>query len=484
MNGKIAPTKLVATSPSGKTGSRNEGTVLVLLSTEYGPEVTSAIPHVRYFPERSLSYMHLARDFERVVIVLPEAVPECAIQYFLDTCFCSSEKAELAKKIRILPVANGTDGPLTRYFMDDQKNMRILKLAIGNTGSLKIVNAATYPDDRNLASVLDGALEEPELDIAAKIGTKFGSKTLFNRSCVDQPDWRQERHNSRQGVISAMQVLFSKHRKLCIKIDDRAMAGGIGNFYFCRPPLNTQMNSRNISDYLVGSIRPFDEFWPLVKQTGCIVEAFIEDAVSFPSALMKISGSGWDMISWQRQQIENSHFSGFKISPQPQLEEKIKRSSQRISKTVFQMGYRGSLGIDFIETKNGEVKALELNARKTGVSHVIQFCDGVLRKYGRVRDKCTHIIYRRGVIATSPSRRFFGKNLTRLKEINNTTAGRPGDGGYFINVNSLQLNGFVEYVCIASGAKQLNDLEKKMKNLFETECTMFSERDDLDASAT
>lgn len=452
---------------------KKQGAALILLSTDYGPEITNAIPHVRYFPERSLAYMHLARDYERVIIVLPEAISEVALEYFIDTFFRPTERAEFEAKITVLAVPNGTEGVLARHFIDDDQCMAELRSAIGDNSPLKIINAVAYPYDDKLSSILEATLEEAEIDVARKFGSKFGSKSLFNWACVDQPDWRPGKHIEKQDVLSAMLNLFERHPKICVKIDDYAMAGGIGNFYFCRPSPNVQMDTDNIADYLIDSTQSFSEFWKLVERSGCIVEAFIEDIAAFPSALMSISEEGWQMESWQHQYIQGSHFSGFLIAPSPLLEVKIRQFSDHISETAYQMGYRGSLGIDFIETKSEKLMALELNSRKTGVSHVIQFCDGILRKHRRVRDEATFITYRRGIFAESSETRLFENNLTRLAKINSVISGRSGDGCYFINVNSLRQNGFVEYVCIASNQDQIDYMEREIQNIFvpDTEST-------------
>lgn len=187
MRQQPVPSKCTVVKSRKEAELKKQGTALVLLSTDYGPEIANAIPHVRYFPERSLAYLHLARDYDRVIIVLPEAVCETALEYFFDTFFSRSERADFETKIQIFPVENGTEGVLTRHFIDDDHCMAELQSAIGGKNPLKIINAATYPCDNELSSMLEGTLEEAEIDTARKFGTKFGSKSLFNWACVSQP---------------------------------------------------------------------------------------------------------------------------------------------------------------------------------------------------------------------------------------------------------------------------------------------------------
>lgn len=441
---------------------------VVMLSTEYGPEVASAIPHVSYFPERALAYIGRARDFDRLVLVLPEKVRRSASEYFFQQFYKGLEANEIRPRIEFLAVPDGTSGALTDRFLGSPALLEALMCAVGETSDIHIVNAVATERDQQLASVLGASLDEETPGAAAKYGTKFGSKTIFGIACVDQPRWTPGSLREPGDVIHAITTQFETCTRVCVKIDDAAMAGGIGNFYFKRSSETGDIDADDLASLLEASSRPFHEFWALVSASGCIVEEFIEDAVRFPSALMYVSSTSIQLISCQRQVIINSHFSGFDIDPSQHLDLKLRRPVNDIAKTLKWLGYQGTVGVDFIETASGVPKALELNLRKTGVSHVVEFCDGILKKHGRARDHTTYIAYRRGIFAKGAGSRNYERNLAAVQEINEQLASQPGDGAYFINVNSLQLNGFVEYVCIGSNRQQTMDLTTGIMSLFDS----------------
>lgn len=440
---------------------------VVMLSTEYGTEIASVIPHVSYFPERALAYIARARDADRLVLVLPDKVRRSAYSYFFQQFYQEFEANEISPQIEFLAVPDGTSGALTDHFLGSPTLFEKLRCAVGEASKIHIVNAVASERDQRLASALGASLDEEVPDAAAKYGTKFGSKTVFGIACVDQPHWTPGCFREPTDVIHAITTRFETCRRVCVKIDDAAMAGGIGNFYFRQPSEAGEIGANNLEVLLETSSRPFQEFWGLVSASGCIVEEFIEDADRFPSALMYISRTGIEMISCQQQVIINSHFSGFDIDPSQGLEMKLRRPVNDIAKTLKGLGYRGTAGVDFIETGSGALKALELNLRKTGVSHVVEYCDGILKKHGRARDQTTHIAYRRGVFAKSVDSRNYERNLAAVREINEQLVSRLGDGAYLINVNSLQLNGFVEYVCIGSNRHQTTDLTTAVASLFD-----------------
>lgn len=452
----------------GADAEHGHKALVVLLSTEYGPEVAGVIPHVSYFPERALAYLGRARDVDRLVVVLPEDIGQSAKDYFFEQFFSKQEAEAARRKIELFVVPDGTTGALTKHFLGSPALLEALKCAIGEASEIHVVNAVANEDDQLLAATIGVSLDEVAPDAASKYGTKFGSKTVFGIACVDQPQWSPGTLRDPEDVVHAISSRFETRQSVCVKIDDAAMAGGIGNFYFTRPKDKSPINTDSLEDLLEASSRPFQEFWSLVSTSGCIVEEFIEDAAHFPSALMYVSPTDIDMVSCQQQVIINSHFSGFDIDPTHDLNRKLRRPAFDVAKVLKGLGYQGTVGIDFIETAGGAMKALELNLRKTGVSHVVEYCDGILRKQGRARDHTTCIAYRRGIFAKDCISRDYNRNLAAVAQINSECDGQPGDGAYFINVNSLQLNGFLEYVCIGSNRQQTSDLVSSLTSIFDT----------------
>lgn len=458
---------IAADKPIERVQDARQLVAIVLLSTYYGAEVTAAIPHVSYFPERALCYMHRVRDYNRVILVLPDVIQESASDYLTDLFFHDFERDSHLNNIEIFVVPEGTSGTLTGHFLASKSLLARLRNRLPDDCNLHIINASTYEEDQELASMLKATLDENELEIAHQIGTKSGSKKVFTSAGVDQPNWTGMRCKNRDELLTTIGQLFERHEKLTVKIDDRAMAGGIGNFYFRRPTKRETLNGEVLLSYLDDSISSPDKFLPMVEKSGCIVEEFIQEPESYPSSLVAVETDNIEFISWQNQTIINSHFSGFDLIPDTEQRDEIENVSLLIAKECQRIGYRGSLGLDFIRTQNGALKALEINARKTGVSHVLEFCDGVLRKHNRSRqDDDLYASYRRGVFAKSNDTRTFEGNVAKFRRINDMLRVEDGNGAYLINVNSLSLNGFVEFICIGSTQLEVQSLEEHIHSIF------------------
>jgi uncharacterized protein (UPF0254 family) len=446
-----------------------EAILIVCLSTLYGPEVASQIPHVTYFPERALAYLSSARDHDLVVLILPEALSDEEIAYFQSCFFNDFEFQRLIEKIRIIVVPDGNVGALTDHFIHKAAMRETLLNAIDaqppQTTNIKILNAISDNRDIEFAKVMAATLEEKAPEVAVRIGSKSGSKRILAAARVPHPAWTGKVHVERSDVINAVSEMLSRHGRVCAKMNSHEVAGGIGNFYFAAPTKILAESDRDIGQYFCGGVKSYAEFWPMVEKFSCIIEEYVQNIASYHSALMFIDDKGSQIVSVQEQFIVNSHFSGFLFRPAAETDYRFTKFAERVANLMFLQGYRGSAGVDFVLTDNDEIFALEINARKTGVSHVIQFGQGVLRKYGRSFENDAYLLYRRGIFATCPEKRRLLKNVSALCG-ENAACRQKGDGIYFINARSIELNGFVEYVCIATDVEAAFDLDSRVKAYF------------------
>lgn len=441
--------------------------LVVILSTEYDPALLQQIPHALYFPERATSYLGLHSGHSRLIAVIPQALPRSAQEYISECLFPSNTREQELNKVTFVEQPIGESRSITQAILKNPIPLQTALKACGSDNGCFIINFAACDADNELAQVLGGKLHEPCADLAKEFGSKHGSKLIFDAAAIDQPEWTGQVYRSVVGAVEGLAKLLAKHKSACIKMDDAAIGGGIGNYYFSRAENEDTLKADNLESYLESSIRPFSEFGGMVEKLGCIVEEYLPEIQAFPSGLFHISDAGCKMLSCQNQVIVNSHFSGFRIQYDEPVEEYIRSCGTRIGEELSKRGYCGSFGVDFAQLPDGRLLALEINARKTGVSHVISFVDQVLKSQGRRRDKMTSCIYRRGVFLSNERIINYEAALSIFRELNESYGLRNGDGVYLLNFSAVEVNGFVEFCIITENIDVARELEAKAIMLLE-----------------
>lgn len=441
--------------------------LVVILSTEYDPALLKQIPHALYFPERAISYLGLHSDYSRLIAVIPQVLPRSAQEYISECLFPGSASEQELNKVTFVERPIGESRSITQAILKNPLPLQTALKACGADNGCFIINFAACDADNELAQVLGGKLQEPCSDLAKEFGSKYGSKLTFDAAAVDQPEWTGQVYRSVLEAAEGLAKLFEKHKSACIKMDDAAIGGGIGNYYFSRAGNGDTLKADNLESYLESSIRPFSEFGSMVEKLGCIVEEYLPEIHAFPSGLFHLSDAGCKMLSCQDQVIVNSHFSGFRIHYNELVEEYIRSCGTRIGEELSKKGYCGSFGVDFAQLPDGRLLALEINARKTGVSHVISFVDQVLKSHGRRRDKMTSCIYRRGVFLSNDPYVNYEAAISAFRGLNESYSLRNGDGIYLLNFSAVDVNGFVEFCIITENIDVAKELEAKAIILLE-----------------
>lgn len=440
-----------------------EKPVVVLLSSEYAPELISQIPHAVFFPERATAYLGLLEVAPTVITVVPQALPDKVMAYLLKSFFAEGPGGKAQARLDVVVQPLGSHTSLTKSVLSDPGALTAALDRAGAADGCHIVNFAACEADLDLAKTLGGTLDEADIAIARCIGSKYGSKSLFDRADIAQPDWTSTVYNGPDGLLQGMTRLFCDHPSVCVKMNDASIGGGIGNFYFARPIGTTTLTVDTLEANLTSSLRPFDEFWQMVEELGCIVEEYLPEIISFPSALFHVRQSGCRMISRQEQIIENSHFAGFRITPDQEADRFMAACGSDVGTLLLAEGFQGTFGIDFARLPDDRLLALETNVRKTGVSHVIAFVDQVLKANGRSRDDGVHCLYRRGLFLENRPDLGFEFVMRVFDEINKASKIHPGDGVYLLNFSAIERNGFVEYCIVSRCQEDMKRLEKAVQ---------------------
>lgn len=108
---------------------------------------------------------------------------------------------------------------------------------------------------------------------------------------------------------------------------------------------------------------------------------------SSPSVIFRLDSEGAHRLSpVSGQVLEGAEFLGnfYPSNISPQVERRIIDSSMSISRSLWEMGFRGELGYDWIVTSDNETFVAECNARVTGQTTLAAMYGEMIERHGMI----------------------------------------------------------------------------------------------------
>ncbi len=217
--------------------------------------------------------------------------------------------------------------------------------------------------------------ESPSLEslwITHYVDSKFGFRN-FLASLDFASDIRLPKYyicKSKQDVIHIASLLLKKRERCVVKVDDGCL--GLGHVYLYPHDLDHHGIERKLADSLIGNY----------CYEQLIVEEFIESS-RFPSIEVFVppEPSSVQVTYVCDQRFDNNLFSGIILTPDLYHDEwypSLNAFAKKVGEELQRHGYVGYFDIDVLIDSHNNIYVLELNARRTGGTHVHEFATKVL----------------------------------------------------------------------------------------------------------
>ncbi|MDQ3761697.1 MAG: peptide ligase PGM1-related protein [Actinomycetota bacterium] len=359
-------------------------TRVVLYSLNYADRVLTEIPYVRYSGERSLCYLEDLRQDENNLIIITQApVEPYALKYhYRDLYRFNDQQIKSAnERLTLLSPRSHESLPLDALVLADDEIMCRLEEEVKLGREVSIANFSASPQVEQIASVLGANLDEPDSRLSSRWGGKYGGKEIFLRSGIAMPPGDAQLLMDEASVVAAIHQLALRDRpgparKAMIKLNDSSWGGAIGNALIdCQRLVRT--GDLRDSVELVG--QPWNDFVQEISRGGAIVEEYIQDVTSSPSGIGQITADGSVRVRATHDQIVSSgQYWGCRFPASEKWRREIIQAIKQVGQTLAELGLRGTFGVDFVTSITGEIFAVELNLRKVGPSHVLNYVESLV----------------------------------------------------------------------------------------------------------
>ncbi|WP_207934054.1 peptide ligase PGM1-related protein [Actinomadura sp. KC06] len=355
--------------------------MILLYAFQYAERALAEVPYLRFSAERTLCFLDDLRDpRSRIVAVMSEPVDPYTLEYhFRDIFRFDDRMVESAReRLTIVVPAAPEVRPLDELVHRDDQVMELLRNTVRADPAAVIVNFAASRRTDELARAIGSSAEESDHLFADRWGGKAGGKELLIRAGVAVPGGTPELAHGEAAVVSAVKQLTSgpiPPRRVLVKLSASTWAASIGNVLVdCDRLLRTRD--------LVGSAEmirmPGDDFRRELAESGAIVEEFVDEAVSSPSAQGWIGDGGTvDTIACHEQLLVDGQYWGCRSAVDEQWRPAMVTAMERTGAALAELGHRGSFGVDFVTVPRRGLLAVEVNLRKVGPSHVVRYVEAI-----------------------------------------------------------------------------------------------------------
>jgi L-propargylglycine--L-glutamate ligase len=356
-------------------------TRIVLYSLNYADRVLREVPYGRYLWERSLCYLEDLRQADKnLIIIIPAPIEPYVLKYHYRNLYGFDDRQVQSanERLTLLSPRSRISLPLDVLVLADDEIMRRLKEEARSGRRVSITNFAASPQALEIASAVGAALDEPSPQLSSRWGGKFGSREILSQSGIAMPRGDSRLLKDEASIVGAIRRLVSGDRparQAIVKLEDPSWASAIGNALVdCERLVRT--------GDLQGSIKllrqPWDDFTQEIIRGGAIVEEYIQDATSSPSGFGKVvSDNTVKVLATHDQILSSGEYEGCRFPAAEKWRAEITQAIFRVGHTLSKLGVIGTFGIDFIASASDGLLAVEVNLRKVGPSHVLNYVESL-----------------------------------------------------------------------------------------------------------
>jgi hypothetical protein len=405
-------------------------------------------------------------DENRVLFVLPEAVDEKFLQYYL---------ALFGKhNIRVVVPKKHT-GVICEDILEDDDTLDAIITAANGSKRLALTSYTTSEQflklieelrSKGLTIITPDAPEEEDSWTVNFFGSKSGIRQLAGASRGAEPDFIMPEGMICMGVVDAAKIAAKKYIKehgVVIKTNKGHSGSGVLLFEEGDLPEEYPLCEQAILDVLQQ-----DAYWGMFP---IVIESFIavNTAVGggFPDVEFQILKNGRvDYLYYGGMRItKQGVFKGMEIGSGVVSDQMLARMIDTgfyIGEQYRAAGYRGYFDVDFVAAKNGQLYVTESNVRRTGGTHVFVVAEQLFGKDFLYR---TYILFNNLYELPNKQTYTFERIYSILEPI--LFSKETKEGVVITCVNALSTHRF-GYIIFGSNKKRAFDIEEKMIELLST----------------
>jgi L-propargylglycine--L-glutamate ligase len=445
-------------------------TRVVLYSLNYAERLLLELPYVQYSGERCLCHLEdLRHDENNLIIITPVPVEPYVLEYHYRDLYRFNDRQikSANERLTLLSPRSQEPRPLDALVLADDEIMCRLKEEVRLGREVSITNFSASRQLEQIASAVGAGLDEPNPRLSSRWGGKSGGKEILLRSGIAVPAGDVQLLTDEASVVAAIRRLVSGDRparQAMVKLDDPSWGGAIGNALVdCERLVRTG----NLQESVELVQQPWNDFVQEISRGGAIVEEYIQDVTSSPSGIGQIAADGTVRVRATHDQILSSgQYWGCRFPANDKWRGEITQAIKQVGQTLAELGVRGTFGIDFVTSMTGELRAVEVNLRKVGPSHVLGYVESLV---GSPVDQPS-ALRREGPTVHYVNRRLLQPEILRgeqpqalvdrLRRAGLLYQHDTGEGVVLHMLGALSACGYVELTSIATADEVANTISK------------------------
>ncbi|WP_431230460.1 peptide ligase PGM1-related protein [Paenarthrobacter nicotinovorans] len=447
--------------------------LVVLYAVDFDETVHSRYPEIGNFTERGLFHLSRLKDVgTEIVFIANGPVDSAVIDYHLGyvMSFKAAAAVHARERLHIRTPRHLLDSGLSSSVLRDVELLNDLKHLAESADHVELLIYGSDPNTDAIGRVLGIRPSEGPSTVADTWGNKSGSKRAFERAGIRTPATSKLPVHSREELIEAAQDLFTDRCTAVIaKIDSTQFGSGIGNIV-----LNQDLFSPDSLPSVLDRLLEVDDFRKNMELHGVVVQEYISEVHRNLGIFGTIDSLGAVRLGPCYEQTSPEVNFGGAISGHltSELCSSIRQATQKVGDLLYEEGYAGCFGIDFVEDRFGRLYALEINVRKVGSYHPFAFVDIALSRSTdpeRSADPITSgsVVIFRQMTVPSPGLLSIDSLLSTLRNSGLLFSRKTGRGVILHILGAVPAFGLLEATCIGDNVSDAMDQLSSMQRLLD-----------------
>mmetsp|Transcript_12987 Transcript_12987/g.39260 ORF Transcript_12987/g.39260 Transcript_12987/m.39260 type:complete len:794 (+) Transcript_12987:126-2507(+) len=354
------PPSIMASSPANRAQGMD---VLMIPSQSVDPRELAKIQGVVYYEERSLfpSILLLRNPSTRLAFLSSLPVSSEVIDYYLELIATPRQQSSFRKRILMLSCDDPSCDPLSAKLLKRPDLIKTLKdwIRPGQANMRCIVSTQLEVD---LATELGVPLlaNDPQF---SHLGTKHGSRFIFEKAGVPLPDGIPEVFNEKDLILGLNELWKRnpKQNKVVIKLNEGISGEGnvVLKLYKLHELVDADDETRiKALEQAVREIEyhekdDYSSFMMKLESMGAIAECWLEgEDLTSPSGQATILPNGdVELLSTHEQLLDGQEYQGCLFPAEDKYRDLVHKYTLQIGKALALEGGRERFSVDFIAVR-------------------------------------------------------------------------------------------------------------------------------------
>jgi hypothetical protein len=366
-------------------------TVVVVPSMSLDTAELRKLAGAAHYEERLLCLLMLLRaPRTRLVYVTSQPIAPAIVDYYLQL-LPGVPVSHARRRLTLLSCHDGSPRPLTEKILARPRLLDRIRGAVADPEAAHLTCFNATPLERTLAVRLGLPLYacDPAL---AHLGTKSGSRTVFERAGVPAPDGFEQLRDADDvaGALAELKERDPALERAVVKLNDGFSGEGNATFSFAGAPAGSE-HGGGLRAWarreLPGRLRfeapgeAWEPFAAKLAAMGGVVEAFVAGApgaaVRSPSVQCHVDPTGAVQVLSTHDQVlggpSGQVFLGCTFPADDAYRRALHDAGRRVAEVLRGEGVIGRFAVDFVSVDRGggawEHRAIEINLRMGGTTH-------------------------------------------------------------------------------------------------------------------